>query len=159
MKLVYRKISDIKPHERNPRKNECAVVPVAESIKQFGFQQPIVIDVKNEIIAGHTRYEAAKHLELKEVPCIVAEKLTPKQIKAYRLADNKTHELSVWDHNLLDEILVELLNDDLGFDMSDFGFDMKHLEFEPVSQDEQPHIDSKKKELLTCPHCGGQFEK
>lgn len=86
------KLKDIKPYGKNPRKNDDAVPYVAESIKQFGFKVPIVIDKNNVIVAGHTRYKAAKKLGFKSVPCIIADDLTDEQIKAFRLADNKVSE-------------------------------------------------------------------
>ena len=113
-------ISKIKPYANNPRNNNDGVDAVAESIKEFGWQQPIVVDKDNVIIVGHTRYLAAKKLGLKEVPVKVATGLTPEQVKAYRLADNKTGELTSWD----DELLGGELNDILDIDMSDFGFDL-----------------------------------
>ena len=113
------KIGDIIPYEKNPRKNDEAVKYVAESIKQFGFKVPIVIDKNNVIVAGHTRYKASKKLGLKEVPCIVADDLTEEQIKAYRLADNKVAELAEWDFDLLGEELSDILD----IDMCDFGFE------------------------------------
>ena len=114
------KISDLKPYEKNPRKNDEAAKYVAESIKNFGFKVPIVIDKNNVIVAGHTRYKAAKKLKLKEVPCIVADDLTDKQVKAYRLADNRVAEMSEWDFDLLNEELDGLFD----FDMSAFGFEV-----------------------------------
>lgn len=116
-------ISKIKPYENNPRDNEAGVDAVANSIKQFKWQQPIVVDKDNVIIVGHTRYLAAKKLGLKEVPVKVATGLTPEQVKAYRLADNKTGELTSWD----DELLSGELNDILDIDMSDFGFSIDNL--------------------------------
>ena len=101
MQVINYKIEDLKPYKRNPRKNDGAVDAVAASIKEFGFKVPIVIDADGEIIAGHTRFKAAKKLGLKEVPCIIADDLTPDQIKAFRLADNKTAELADWDFELL----------------------------------------------------------
>ena len=86
------KLKDIKPYGKNPRKNDDAVPYVAESIKQFGFKVPIVIDKNNVIVAGHTRYKAAKKLGFLRVPCIIADDLTDEQIKAFRLADNKVSE-------------------------------------------------------------------
>lgn len=106
-------------YEKNPRKNGEAVNYVAESIKQFGFRQPIIIDKNNVIVCGHTRMKAAKKLKLKQVPCIIADDLTEDQIKAFRLADNKVSEFAEWDFDLLDEELSNLLD----FDMSAFGFD------------------------------------
>ena len=120
MNIIEMKIGDIIPYEKNPRKNDEAVKYVAESIKQFGFKVPIVIDKNNVIVAGHTRYKASKKLGLKEVPCIVADDLTEEQIKAYRLADNKVAELAEWDIDLLGEELDGILD----IDMGDFGFDL-----------------------------------
>lgn len=89
MQIEIRSIKEIRPYEHNPRNNDGAVDAVAASIKEFGWQQPIVVDKDGVIIAGHTRYKAAKKLGLKEVPVVVAENLTDEQVKAYRLADNK----------------------------------------------------------------------
>lgn len=114
------KLSDIKPYENNPRLNDKAVDKVAASIKNFGFQAPIIVDKNHVIIAGHTRYKAAKKLGLKDVPVIVAENLSDEQVKAYRLADNKTGEFAEWD----DELLAGELEDILGIDMTQFGFDL-----------------------------------
>ena len=105
MNIVEKKLKEIKPYEKNARKNDDAVKYVAESIKQFGFKVPIVIDKDNVIVAGHTRYKASKELGLETVPCIVADDLTEEQIKAYRLADNKVSEFSEWDFDLLGEEL------------------------------------------------------
>ena len=112
-------LSELKPYEKNPRNNEKAIDKVAESIKEFGFKVPIVIDKDNIIVAGHTRFYAAKQLKLNKVPCIVADDLTEEQIKAYRLADNKVAEFSEWDFDLLQDELEELSN----FDMGLFGFE------------------------------------
>ena len=97
------KLKDIKPYGKNPRKNDNAVPYVAESIKQFGFKVPIVIDRNGVIVAGHTRYKAAKQLKMKTVPCLVADDLTDEQVRAFRLADNKVAELAEWDIDLLDD--------------------------------------------------------
>lgn len=118
MKIVMQKVGELKPYKNNPRKNDSAVAAVAASIKEFGFKVPIVIDVNGGIIAGHTRLKAAKKLGLKEVPCIIADDLTPDQIKAFRLVDNKTAELAEWDFDLL-----KLELDDIQLDMAGFGFD------------------------------------
>lgn len=111
-------IDKIKPYENNPRNNDDAVDAVANSIKEFGWQQPIVVDNGGVIIAGHTRYKAAKKLGYKEVPIVVADKLTEEQVNAYRLADNKVGELAEWD----DAELSEELNKILDINMADFGF-------------------------------------
>ena len=122
MEIVNRSIGSIMPYEKNPRKNDDAVKYVAESIKQFGFKVPIVIDQDGIIVAGHTRYKAAKKLKLQEVPCIVADDLTEEQVKAFRLADNKVAEKSEWDFDLLGDELDDILN----IDMNDFGFDFEY---------------------------------
>lgn len=101
MKVQNVNIDTIKPYENNPRDNDDAVGGVAESIKSFGWQQPIVVDKNNVIIVGHTRYKAAQKLNLKEVPIVVADKLSDDQVKAYRLADNKTGENAIWDNKKL----------------------------------------------------------
>jgi site-specific DNA-methyltransferase (adenine-specific) len=121
--IEYLKLSELKPYKNNPRKNDKAVDAVAASIKEFGFKVPVVIDGNNEIIAGHTRLKAAKKLGLTEVPCIRADDLTPAQVKAYRLADNKTAELAEWDLGALD---IELAGLDL--DMTAFGFGLPEKE-------------------------------
>lgn len=126
MQVQSMKISEVKPYENNPRDNDSAVGGVAESIKQFGWQQPIVVDKDNVIIVGHTRYKAAKELGLKEVPVVVASKLTPEQVKAYRLADNKTGEQAIWDNKELLKELNSFDSDDLftGFKTSDIFQDV-----------------------------------
>lgn len=132
MDIVLKKISDIRPYEKNPRKNDEAVKYVAESISQFGFKVPIVIDSNGVIVAGHTRYKAAKKLNLKEVPCIVADDLTEEQVKAFRLADNKVAEKAEWDFELLADELDELFD----FDMTVFGFDEPAEEEAEAIEDE-----------------------
>ena len=124
MQIIDKKIGEIKPYEKNPRKNDNAVDAVASSISQFGFKNPIVIDGNNVIICGHTRYKAAQKLGLDVVPCVVADDLTDEQIKAYRLADNKVSELAEWDIDLLGEELDGIFD----IDMSDFGFDLSEEE-------------------------------
>lgn len=120
MKIIEKRLDEIKPYEKNPRRNDAAVEYVAESIRNFGWKQPIVIDKDGVIIAGHTRYKAAQSMGLEKVPCLIADDLTPEQVKAYRLADNKVSDFSVWDNKLLLEEL-DLIPDDLftGFDISE----------------------------------------
>lgn len=132
MQIVYRKIEELKPYKNNPRKNDEAVPYVAESIKQFGFKVPIIIDNNNEIIAGHTRYKASIKLEMKEVPCIIADDLTEEQIKAFRLADNKVAEKAEWDMDLLELELQDIVD----IDMEDFGFAMDISEDEKLEEDD-----------------------
>lgn len=118
MDIIEVALSDLKPYENNPRKNDDAVDAVKASIKEFGFKVPIVVDKNNVIVAGHTRYKAAMKLGLTTVPVVVADDLTDQQVKAFRLADNKVGELAKWDDNLLE---LEIL--DIDMDMMKFGFD------------------------------------
>lgn len=118
--IEWMPIGCIKPYDRNPRKNDGAVEALANSITEFGFKNPIIVDKDLVIIAGHTRLKAAKLLGLKEVPVVVASDLSEAQTRAYRLADNKTGELAEWDDDLLQEEL-DALDDE--FDMEDFGFE------------------------------------
>lgn len=119
MKVENWDISRVIPYAKNPRKNDDAVEATANSIREFGWQQPIVVDKNGVIIVGHTRLKAAKKLKLDQVPVTVADNLTDEQIKAYRLADNKTGELADWDVDMLDDELNDILN----IDMSEFGFE------------------------------------
>ncbi len=121
--IVETDIGSIKPYEKNPRNNEKSIEKVANSIKEFGFLQPIVCDSDGVILAGHTRYAAAKSLGLETVPVLYAGDLTPEQARAYRLADNKVGEGSEWDEELLIGELDFLKSDDMAFEMADFGFD------------------------------------
>ena len=118
IQIVYKSVDELREYENNPRKNENAVAAVAASIDLAGFKVPIVIDAAGIIVAGHTRLKAAKRLGMQRVPCIVADDLTEKQIRAFRLADNKTGELAGWDFDKL-EAELELLRD---MDMAAFGF-------------------------------------
>lgn len=119
IEIVYKSIKDLTPYANNPRKNDPAVDAVAESIRNFGWKVPIVIDSQGTIVTGHTRLKAAKKLKLKKVPCIIADDLSEEQIKAFRLADNKVSELADWDYDLLDSELEDLVD----FNMEDFGFE------------------------------------
>lgn len=131
MKIVEMPIGEIHPYENNPRFNDQAVDAVAKSIKEFGFKVPIVIDKNNVIVTGHTRYKASIKLGLKKVPCIKADDLSDKQVKAFRLADNKVSELAEWDFELLNEEL-KVLGD---FDMGEYGFEIIEEEPEAFNDD------------------------
>lgn len=132
MEIIYKKIEDLKPYKRNPRKNEEAVEYVANSIKEFGFKVPIIIDKNNEIIAGHTRLLASKELKLKEVPCIIADDLTEEQVKSFRLADNKVGEIAEWDFDLLEEELNNIVD----INMQEFNFEFNFDKNEKNQQDD-----------------------
>jgi DNA modification methylase len=125
MKVQLVDLSRIKPYPNNPRINDQAVQAVAASIRNFGFRQPIVVDEEGVIIAGHTRYKAAIWLGLKKVPVHIARGLSPAQVKAYRLADNQTSQLSEWDQDRLPIELAELQG--LDFDLSLTGFSAEEL--------------------------------
>lgn len=128
IRVTYRKIRELKPYKKNAKKHPKEQVErIANSIKEFGFTQPVLIDKNDCVVAGHGRILGAKKAGLKQVPTICLNDLTENQIKAYRLADNKLNE-SEWDWGLLDEEIQELLSSDV--DMSLFGFDM------PMSDDE-----------------------
>jgi DNA modification methylase len=121
MNIQNLNIKDINPYEKNPRNNKNAIDKVAASIKEFGFKQPIVVDKDMTIIVGHTRYKAAEKLGLAEVPVLIANDLSDEQVKAYRLADNKTGEFAEWDIDLLAGELKGLK--EFNFDMKPFGFE------------------------------------
>lgn len=137
MVITELKLSEIKPYEKNPRYNDDAVPTVMESIKQFGFKNPIIVDKDKVIICGHTRYKAAKKLKMETVPTISADDLTEEQIKAFRLADNKVSEIATWDEGLLTEELESILN----IDMTDFGFAADPFE-EPEEAEEDDYDES-----------------
>ena len=143
MEVIDKKIEELTPYAKNPRKNDQAVNAVAASIKEFGFKVPIVIDSDGVIVAGHTRLKAALLLGLETVPCVVADDLTEDQIKAFRLADNKTAEFAEWDYALLDEEIAELTD----IDMSQFGFDTKLMAAAPeIQEDPEEELDIEKLE-------------
>lgn len=147
-------IKKVKPYDRNPRRNDNAVDAVAASIREFGFRQPIVVDRDGVIIVGHTRLKAAKKLGMKEVPVLVADDLTEEQVKAYRLADNKTGELAGWDFAALEEELACIAE----IDMREYGF------AELNSSDEADKAPEAFKEFTgdeevkhKCPRCGYEW--
>lgn len=119
IEIVYKNINELIPYENNPRINDNAISYVANSIKQFGFKNPVIIDNENVIIAGHTRLKACKQLGIKEIPCIYADDLNDEEVKAFRLADNKVSEIADWDYPKLDLEMESILN----IDMLDFGFE------------------------------------
>jgi len=125
MKIEMWEIGRVKPYEKNPRKNEGAIEAVAKSIQEFGFRVPIVVDGDGVIIAGHTRLKAAEKLGLTEVPVHVARELSADQVKALRIADNKLHELSSWDMELLPIELADLQG--VNFDLSLLGFSAEDI--------------------------------
>jgi len=152
MNILLKSISDIKPYSRNPRK-KLNLDKVVESIRNYGWQQPIVVDRAGVIIAGHSRYEAAKILECKEIPVLIAD-LSPEKAKAYRIADNKTNQYSEWDYSLLNKEFTDLL--DINMDLEMTGFDTKELEdfFTFDKEEEAQKVKSEKH----CPNCGTKLK-
>ena len=136
-KIVMLPVSEVRPYEKNPRKNADAVKFVKASIEQFGFKVPIIVDSNRVIVAGHTRLLAAKSLGMAEVPCIMADDLTDDQIRAFRLADNKVGEFAEWDMDLLGDEL-DAIAEACDIDMGDFGFDLSDEEETEVVEDEVP---------------------
>ena len=162
MDIVDMPIEQIKPYKKNPRKNEKAVPEVVKSIKEFGFRQPLVVDSSMVLIVGHTRLLAAKELGLTNVPVHIASTLTPAQVRAYRIADNRSHDRSEWDVTLLNEELGELFEMDEKFDIEfmDFG------DFGP-GEEKEKEIKEGSKELdesefndfdHKCPKCGFEYD-
>ena len=124
MKIETADINTIKPYENNPRKlKDSAIDKVAMSLKEYGFRQPIVVDKDRIIVVGHTRYRASKKLGFKEVPITIADNLTPEQINAYRIADNRTAEESEWDSELLKMEIKDLEAKDFKLDLLGFNED------------------------------------
>lgn len=140
-------VKKLKPYKNNPRINDQSVRTVANSIREFGFKVPIIVDKNNVIIAGHTRYKAARELGLTQVPCILADDLTDEQVKAFRIADNSAGQDSEWDDDLL-----KLELDDLPFDMEDFGLYLDDEEFGGVSGGSKDEKEIEKMELKAFEH-------
>lgn len=155
-------IIDIIPYKNNPRKNDKGVDILVKSIKKFGFLVPIILDDKNIIVSGHTRIKAAIKLKLETVPVIYTENLSDDQIKAFRIMDNKSHELSEWNYNLLKEEFHDL-EDTYSFDYT--GFEVPEITeiwekeiIEPLSTES---MFSNKTNIFKhiCPKCGYEFEE
>ena len=140
MNIVKMKVSELIPYINNPRNNENAVDKVASSIKEFGFKNPIVIDKNNVIINGHTRLLASKKLGLKEVPVIVADDLSEAQVKAFRIADNKTSEYAEWDEELLKIELEQL--EEMNFNLDDLSIDYSDFDLEIDLEDIEEEIEN-----------------
>ena len=136
MEIIYKNIKDLKPYEKNPRRNNEAVKYVAKSIENFGFKVPVIIDKDGVIVCGHTRYKASKKLGYNEIPCIIADDLTEEQIKAFRLADNKVSEKADWDFDLLSDEIDDIID----INMDDFGFEF--IDYEKNKIDTQKKVES-----------------
>ena len=160
LKIEYMNVNDLIPYINNPRINDNAVDKVASSIKNFGFKNPIIVDKDNEIIAGHTRLKAAKKLGLKEVPVIRVEDLTENQIKAFRIADNKTVEFAEWDMELLELELEELEDIFTGFseEEKEIIFNTSDVDIDSFFEDAEETNKEKEEKEIQCPHCGMYFK-
>ncbi len=160
LKIEYKDINELIPYINNPRINDNAVDKVASSIKEFGFKNPILIDSENVIIAGHTRLKAARKLGLEEVPTIKVEDLTENQIKAFRIADNKTSEFAEWDMELLEIELEELEDMFTGFseEEKEVIFNASDIDIDSFFEDAEETNKEKEEEEIQCPHCGMYFK-
>ena len=159
MKVEEWEIEKLIPYIRNPRINNEAVAKVAASIKEFGFRQPIVVDDQSVIIAGHTRLVAAQRLGLKKVPVHAATGLTPQQVKAYRIADNRVAQESSWDDELLRLELQEIELPELtGFEGFEIEEILKEISFEEGTEGEQGTLDELEPKMIRCPHCRKDFD-
>ena len=161
IKIIEKDINELVPYENNARINDKAVDVVANSIKEFGFKQPIIIDKNNVLVAGHTRVLACKKLGITKVPCIVADDLTEEQIKAFRIADNSSAQVAEWD---MDKLQQEI--QDLNFDFYELGLQeqldeiansLVKLETKDNEYDNQELKENTTK-FHICPNCGCEFE-
>ena len=155
MEIKNIKIEEIKPYFKNAKKHTLEqICQVAESIRRFGFVQPVVVDKNNELIIGHCRVESAKTLGMIEVPAVVIDNLTDKEIKALRIADNKMNE-SEWDMGLVNEELKDLDDDLIG--LAGFGdVELSDIDFENINSNEDR--EKKFKEMtVCCPECQKSF--
>ena len=158
MKIIEVDIDTIIKYARNPRRNQNAIGKVAASIREFGFRQPLVIDPENVVVAGHTRLEAARMLGLRKVPVHVATGLTPQQIKAFRLADNRTADDAEWDRELLKLELEEITDTETtGFESEEVEEIIRELVFNPTDEEDQPDLGVIDPKYVSCPHCGKEF--
>jgi ParB-like chromosome segregation protein Spo0J len=164
LEVAYIATTDVIPYANNPRTHsDQQVAQVAASIKEFGFNNPILLDEHNGIIAGHGRLAAAQKLGMGLVPTITLEGLTEAQRKAYVIADNKLTENGGWDYDLLGVEIERLKELEIDVDLT--GFDAEELQvitqdvaFEPASEDEQGKLDELDPKWIDCPHCGKEFD-
>lgn len=151
MQLVYYEIKNLKPYKNNPRINDKSISLVAESIKQFGFKVPIIVDNNLEIIVGHTRLEASKLLGLDKVPVIVASDLNEEQVKAFRLADNKVAELAVWDSEKLEEELKSIEN--INTELLGFINNEEEINWDSIEEISEENYEEPEHQMMQCPYC------
>ena len=157
MNIVYMPIDDIIPYKNNARRNEEAVPVVKASIEQFGFRVPVCVDRDNVLVYGHTRLLAARELGMTELPVVRADDLTPAQVRAFRLADNKVAEKSGWDFDKLAKELDKITIDMTQFGFTDIGEGLDDL-FDG-SAERKPAAEKKAEKIhIKCPHCGEEFD-
>jgi len=163
MKIENIEIDKLKPYKRNARIHSKKQIDLlAQNIVKFGFTTPVLIDEKNNIIAGHGRLEAMKQLKGKNIPCVRMENLTKEEVRALRLADNKIAEMGEWDLDLAIEE-IKGLNDDLiglsGFDLEKISkiAEVEEIDFDNIKGNEEREKQFKE-ELINCPHCNKSFK-
>ena len=157
LKIEYWNIEKLQPYARNPRKNDEAVPKMAGIIREFGFRVPVIIRSSGEVIDGHLRLKAAWSLGMTQVPVVIADDWSEAQVKAFRLAVNRSAEWAQWDDDLLKLELEDLRLAD--FDLELIGFeDDADINFAPGSSEEQGKLDEKNPKFVTCPHCGESFD-
>lgn len=152
MQIIECDINKLKPYKNNPRYNKESIKLVAESIKQFGFKVPIIVDKNYEIIAGHTRLEASKLLKLKKVPVIKAEDLNKEQVKAFRLADNKVAEIAIWDEEKLKEEIQNIKK----INMETLNFIIENeedIDWNNVKDLNEETYEEPEHKMMECPYC------
>lgn len=157
LKIEYIDIDKLIPYINNPRINDNAIDKVAGSIAEFGFRNPIIIDKENVIVAGHTRLLSARKLGLEEVPTIKAEDLTDNQIKAFRIADNKTSEFAKWDDELL-KIELEDIEGFTGFDEIELEGLFREIDIDNFFEESEEKPKEEVGEEIQCPHCNMYFK-
>ena len=164
LEVAYVATTDLIPYANNPRTHsEQQVAQVAASIQEFGFNNPILIDEHNSIIAGHGRLAAAQKLDMNTVPTILLEGLSEAQRKAYVIADNKLTENGGWDYDLLAVEIDRLKELDVNVDLTGFSIEelqviTQEVDFEPAGEDEQGKLDELDPKWIDCPHCGKEFD-
>jgi len=145
------------PYCRNPRKNDDAVPKMAGLIKEFGFKVPIVARSDGEVVDGHLRLKAAQFLHMETVPVVLADDWTPAQVKAFRLAVNKSAEWAEWDEELFALEIEDLKLEDFDLELIDMAA-VEAPNFEPGTEDDQGQLDELSPKFVTCPHCGETFD-
>lgn len=151
MQIIYYEVDKLKPYKNNPRFNKEAIKLVAESIKEFGFKIPIIVDNNLEIIAGHTRLEASKYLGLKKVPVIIASDLNEEQVKAFRLADNKVAEIAKWDKEKLENEIKNIK--DINLELLGFIQEEVEIDWDSVEDLDEDIYEEPEHKMMECPYC------